>query len=1022
MNNYKKLNNILGWSIFAIASMVYILSTEPTASFWDCGEYIATAFKLQVGHPPGAPLFQMLGRFFSIMAFGDVSKVAHMINIMSALSSSFTILFLFWTLTILARKIVVPQGIKPTKANLYTIFGAAITGSLAYTFSDSFWFSAVEGEVYAMSSFFTALVFWAMLKWEEQSEDPHAIRWIILIAYLVGLSIGVHLLNLLTIPAITFIYYFKKYKPTLRGFIITGLISLVILGSIMGIIIPWAAKLAGDFELFFINSLGMPFNSGTIVYFLLLSGGIVYGLYYTAQKRKQLAHILILCITFILIGYSSFFMLVIRSNANTPINENEPTNALNLLAYLNREQYGSWPIASGQYYNAPVISAEDGNPVYTKDEKKGKYVITDDRKGVILVYDPNFTTIFPRMWSNQMAHHPQQYKKWADVKGVPVKVADGSGETRMRPTFAENLRYFWRYQIKHMYWRYFMWNFSGRQDDTQGMYDRLNGNWITGFDSWDEARLGVPANMPDSMKSRAHNKYYMLPFILGIIGLIYQFRRRKQDGWVTFLLFFMTGLAIVVYLNQSAPQPRERDYAYAASFYAFAIWIGLGTLAIIEWLGKIAKGNTAAIAGTLLCVLLVPGIMAAEGWDDHDRSGRYAALATAKNYLNSCEPNAILFTNGDNDTFPLWYAQEVEGIRTDVRVVNLSLLGTDWYIDQMQRKVYDSEPVPFTLQNIHYRQGTRDVVYIIPQDNIKGAIELKDLYSLMKRKPSALQFQNAMNTVDYFPTNHFKITIDSAAVMQNGVVSPEMADQIVPAIEWKINSSALQKNGLMVLDLIAHNNWKRPIYFAITTGMDSYYGLTDYFQLEGFAYKLVPVKTKGSPGYIGRTNTKAMYQNIMTRFDFTGFNNPKVYNDETVTRMAMNYRNNFSRLIEGLYNEGDNQKVIEVYDFAAKALPNSVVPYNFYSLSIAETLLKAGAKEQGKELFEKLINNFGDQLYFYFNIDGWKAGEVDQFKQQNLAIMSRIQKLAQQYELPELEKKAGDIFENYYTIYVQSFQ
>ncbi len=705
MKIYKKLNNIIGWIIFAIATVVYIITSEPTASFWDCGEYIATAYKLQVGHPPGAPLFQLLGRFFSLFAFGDSSLVARMINTMSALSSSFTILFLFWSITMLAKKIVLASG-EITKAKMYAIFGSGIVGALAFTFSDSFWFSAVEGEVYAMSSFFTAIVFWAILKWEETADEDHSYRWLILIAYLIGLSIGVHLLNLLAIPAITFVYYFKKYKPTKKGIFITLIISFIILTVIMYIIIPWIVQLAGLFERFFVNAIGLPFNTGTIIYFILLISGIIWGLIYTKKHKKVILNTIILGFIFILIGYSSFFLLIIRSNANTPIDENNPEDAISLLAYLNREQYGDWPLLHGQYYNAPLVDRKDGNPVYIKDKEKGKYVISDDRKNTIPVYDSRYETIFPRMWSSTETIYVDDYKRWAGIKRDP--------DNKHIPTFGENLRFFFKYQLGHMYLRYFMWNFAGRQNDIQGRGGLLKGNWISGINFIDEWRLGPQNNLPESMENKGRNKFYFLPLILGLIGLFYQFNKNYKDGIVVSLLFIMTGIAIVIYLNQYSPQPRERDYAYAATFYAFAIWIGLGVLSIFDFFAKKFKLKISAFATILVCLILVPGIMAKDGWDDHDRSGRYTALQVAKNYLNSCAQNAILFTNGDNDTFPLWYMQEVENYRTDIKLINTSLFAKDWYIDQQKRKTYKADPIPSQLTHKQYREGSLDVAYHYP--------------------------------------------------------------------------------------------------------------------------------------------------------------------------------------------------------------------------------------------------------------------------------------------------------------------
>ncbi|MCD4682675.1 MAG: DUF2723 domain-containing protein, partial [Bacteroidales bacterium] len=609
MELYKKLNRITGWIVFAIASIVYLLTVEPTASWWDCGEYIATAYKLQVGHPPGAPLFQLIGRFFSLFAFGDVSNVALMVNIMSALSSSFTILFLFWTITHLAKKIMLQSG-EVTDGKMYAVLGSGVVGALAFTFSDSFWFSAAEGEVYAMSSLFTAVVFWAILKWEDEADGIHANRWILLIAFLMGLSIGVHLLNLLAIPAIAFVYYFKKYKPTTKGVILTGIISVVFLGIIMNGIIPWIVKLSSLFELLFVNSFRLPFNSGTAFYFVLLIGLIIWGLHYTRKKQKVLWNTIILSFTFILIGYSSFFMIIIRSSADPPIDENSPEDAISLLSYLAREQYGDWPILYGQYYNAPTVDLKDGNPIYVKDTKKKKYVITDDRKGTIPVYDPRFTTLFPRMWSSQKSAHIQMYKQYGKIKGIPMEVQkdDGTADIKMKPTFGENLRFFFTYQLGHMYFRYFMWNFSGRQNDIESQGEIEHGNWLTGFNWFDENILGLGPqdNLPDSTRNPARNKFFMLPFLLGLLGLFYHLNSNKKDTLVIALLFLMTGIAVTVYLNQYPYQPRERDYAYASSFYAFAIWIGFGVLALFNILQKRMNPKIAAIAVTAFSLLLVP--------------------------------------------------------------------------------------------------------------------------------------------------------------------------------------------------------------------------------------------------------------------------------------------------------------------------------------------------------------------------------------------------------------------------------
>jgi len=1021
MDNFKKLNNILGAIVFFIASLVYILTTEPTASFWDCGEYISTAYKLQVGHPPGAPLFQMIGRFFSLFAFGDTSHVAHMVNIMSALSSGLTILFLFWTITILAKKLILKNG-KMTEGKMYAVLGSGLVGALAYTFTDSFWFSAVEGEVYAMSSFFTALVFWAILKWEENADDEHSFRWLIFIAFMMGLSIGVHLLNLLAIPAITFVYYFKKYKnPDFKGIVVAFFISIFILALIMNGIIPWIVKLAGYFELFFVNGLGLPFNTGTLVYFIVLIGGIYWGIHHTRKHKKAIWNTVLWALTFILIGYSSFFLLVIRSNANTPINENNPKDAITLLAYLAREQYGDWPIFSGQYFDAPVIEYKDGNPIYRKDKEKGKYVIIDERKGRIPVYDPKFTTIFPRMWDASGQIYIKDYKRWSKMKGVPVKVSTDYGKEKViyKPTFAENLRFFFRYQLNNMYFRYFMWNFSGRQDDIQGLFDRKHGNWITGIPFFDEARLGPMLNIPESMKNKATNKFYMLPFLLGLIGLVYQLKKDNKDSLIVFLLFFMTGLAIVVYLNQHSPQPRERDYAYAASFYAFAMWIGIGTLALINFVGKYLNQKTAAFVVTGVSLILVPGIMAKEGWNDHNRSGRYTTIALASDYLNSCAPNAILFTNGDNDTFPLWYAQEVEGVRTDIRVVNLSLLNTDWYINQMRRKVYDSDPLPLSLPPDMYAGDKRNYTYIIDNENIKGYVDLKQLLNLVIDNPDKFVRSTAMGNFDYFPTKKFRLKVDSATVVANGTVATEYAGRIAKDVTWTFNSNAIAKSFLMVLDLLASNNWERPVYFAITTGSEAYMGLEDYFMLDGLAYRLVPVKSGSEQGQPGIVNTNVMFDNIMNKFRWGNINDPDVYLDETNRRMIMNLRNNFHRLASSLIREGKTDSARLVLDKCIEVLPDESIPYDYFILPVAEDYYSIGETGKANAISSRLVTIFDEHLKYYFQFEGYRAKAYDDNIQQYLYMIQKLANMAQRFKQPEINKQAMDVFNNYSKVYIK---
>ncbi|HOX79149.1 MAG TPA: MFS transporter [Bacteroidales bacterium] len=1053
---YKKLNRMIGFILFGVASLVYIITSEPTTSFWDCGEYIATAFKLQVGHPPGAPIFQLLGRFFSLFAFGDTSQVARMINTMSALSSGLTIAFLFWTITMLAKKLLAKMEM--TRANLIAIFGSGVVGALAFTFSDSFWFSAVEGEVYAMSTLFTAMTFWAILKWEAVAGEPYSYRWLILIAYLIGVSIGVHLLNLLAIPAITFVFFYKNYNiPGWKGFFLALGISFLLVALILYGIVPEIVSLFANTELFFVNTLGLPFNSGTYFFILLLVALIVFGLLYTHsdnklypriiiglgavtvvlfmletssagnffgrliaasavvglfymwRNRKALLNNIIIAFVFILVGYASFFTLVIRSNANPPIDENNPENAISLLAYLNREQYGSFPIFHGQYYNAPLIDREDGKPVYKRDDASGKYIVWDSREGTVPVYDPEYTTIFPRMWNNQEDRYIQDYKNWAGIRNDP--------DNKHIPTFSENLRYFFRYQVNHMYIRYFFWNFVGRQNDNQGMYaDLLNGNWISGIGFIDKMRLG-PQDVPGSMSNEARNTFFLLPLLAGILGLLYQFGKNAKDGTVVLLLFIMTGLAITIYLNQHSPQPRERDYAYAASFYAFTIWIGLGVLWLYELLQKKLSHKIAAITASAAMFLLVPVIMMAQGWGDHDRSGRYTALEVAKNYLNSCEKNAILFTNGDNDTFPLWYAQEVEGIRTDVRVCNLSLLNTDWYIDQMLRKAYDSDPLPFTLPETMYKNGSHDVTYLLEEQNPnKEFIEVKAIFDRLKKNEKIFQVNTGRGMADYFPTKTFRITVDPAVAVSSGTVPAELAGQVTD-LEWRISANALTKNYLMMLDLLAHNNWQRPVYYVSTTSRDAYIGLDNYLRLEGFAYRLVPIRQTVDKNETGGVNTDAMYDNLMNRFEFN-INKPGLLVSEDIYRMTVTMRSTYSRLIDALIAENKPARAVEVCDRIQTLIPGKKVPYNYFNLSVADGYLKAGEADKGREILQELLRIQEDQLGYFFSFGDKHLPLLEMDIQQGVAVLSAVAQVAESNGQDDLAEEADASLNRFYELYL----
>ncbi len=1078
--DYKKLNIITGWLVFLVAAWTYITTIEPTSSFWDCGEFIATAYKLEVGHPPGAPLFMILGRVAS--AFVGPENVPVAMNILSALASAFTILFLFWSITHMAHKLATRDGAALTTGAIIAILGSGIVGSLAYTWSDSFWFSAVEGEVYALSSFFTAIVFWAILKWESVADEAHNIRWLILIAYLMGLSIGVHLLNLLCIPAIAFVYYFKRYEVSAKGVIITFIVSAVILGAIQAVIIPGLVKMAGWFELRFVNGMGLPFNTGVLVYALLLIGLISYGLLWTQRNGKVLWNTVILGVAVILVGYSTYAMIVVRSVANPPIDENNPENVFNLLSYLNREQYGDRPLLIGQFWDSPYAKQrEDGTPVYTATylvqkggrtvqkfydrwsaehfveqnaghEVKHEYIITDPRKGSEVVYEPSTTMLFPRMYSSQ-GSHVSAYKEWSDFKGNLVRDRTGrplltrDDKPVIKPTFVENMRFFFAYQMDWMYWRYFMWNFAGRQNDVQGHGNIMDGNWLTGFKAIDAERLGNQETLPSIMtRNKGFNRYYLLPLILGVIGFVYQLLRHGRDWSVVMLLFFFTGVAIVIYLNQTPYQPRERDYAYVGSFYAFAMWIGLGVYALYDAARAVSMRDLGVIAGsafglgvlkylveglasdghaisyilmtmallgvglfaafallgrvlgetargalaTLLC-LAAPAIMVAENWDDHDRGIRTPARDLASNYLQSCEPNAILFTNGDNDTFPLWYAQEVENIRTDVRVVNLSLLNTDWYIDQMRRKAYDSEPVPFTIAPEKYRQGTRDAVYLVPRDE-------KDRRPLDLRKAIAFAIDDknlqamGQDRFAYIPADAFTIPVDKAQAVAAGVVSADDST-VVDAITWRVGRGAIMKNSFMVLDLLAHNDWTRPIYFAVTTGPDSYIGLQEYFQLEGLTYRVVPVRTASDPrtGSLGRVATEEMFRTVTEKFLWGNMDSEQdIYLDENILRMTTNLRLQLSALADALIAEGRTDDARTILDLSMAKMPDRNVPIDRVLLPTVEAYYEVGDTAKANQLAERIFTVLEEQVNWYLSLDPRFQRGLSKDAQMNHMVMGRL--------------------------------
>ena len=1015
MKKYTLYNNISGWVAFAVSAIVYLMTIEPTVSFWDCGEFITTSYKFEVGHPPGAPLFMLLGRFFTL--FGNPASAAKLVNTMSALASAFTIMFLFWTVTHLAKKLVVKSD-EPSMGQIIAIMASGMVGALAYTFSDTFWFSAVEGEVYATSSLLTAVVFWAILKWENVADEPNANRWLIFIAYIIGLSIGVHLLNLLAIPAIVFVYYFRKYNVTRNGLILAFISSIIILGLVMWGIIPGVVTIASWFELLFVNTFGLPFDSGILFYIVALTGAVGYGIWYTHKKGMVLWNTVILGVAVILIGYSSFALIMIRSSAQPPMDQNSPNNTFSLLSYLNREQYGDNPLLYGHFYGSPLNPQErykQGKPIYT--QIGDRYEITNYR--VVPNYDPKFDMLFPRMWSTMEPSHADDYREWGKIEGRRIQHLNEEGQNEVieKPTFGENMRFFFSYHVNHMYWRYFMWNFVGRQNDIQSHGGPINGNWISGIKFIDNARLGNQDILPMSLKgNKARNTYYFLPLLLGLLGILYQYRKGvegKKGIWLVFLLFFMTGLAIVIYLNQYPHQPRERDYAYAGSFYAFTIWIGLGVLAIYEFLKKwVPDSVSAGIAGGL-SLLLVPAIMGAQNWDDHDRSGRYTARDLGANYLETCQPNGIIFTNGDNDTFPLWYNQEVEGVRTDVRVCNLSYLQTDWYINQMRRQAYISKPVPFSLEPAKYLQGTRDIVYLMNNPRIsRNAVDLKEAIQFIGDDNPATKLQQADNAA-YIPKKILKFKINKEEVIKNKVVRPQDYDKIVDTITIDLSDrNYISKDELMILDLLATNNWERPIYWAITVGREKYLNLENYFQVEGFAYRLVPLKGKSQPDRLsfGTVASDIMYNNLMNKFKWGNMNDPKVYIDENNMRMMTNISNSFNRLAATLIEEGKKDSAIRVIDRCFELIPTRVAPPGYFTIDLANNYFKAGATEKGKKTLEEAYSFFNDDLDYYFSLGSknMQSKYVSEEIQRTLFFLQLMERTALSNNQSELAKKIGD--------------
>ena len=1088
MKQFRIVDNALGWLSFLIAAFVYCSTIEPTASFWDCPEFISTGYKLEIGHPPGAPFFMLTANLFSQFV-SDPSEVARMVNTMSALLSAATILFLFWSITHLVRRLLLRDNSEMTLGKMITIEASGLVGALIYTFSDTFWFSAVEGEVYAYSSAFTAVVFWLILKWEEHADEPHSDRWLVLIMYMTGLSIGVHLLNLLCLPAIVLVYYYRKYpnlqgNADLKGSLIALGISVVILAAVLYGVVPGIVRVGGWFELFFVNTLGCPFNTGEIIYIALLVGIIIWAIWETyndrSEKRENIAFLAsvamlgipfygfgwssvvigiivlailwfvvnykrkgvalvnsrikdtsLLCMLMLMIGYSSYALIVIRSSANPPMDQNSPEDIFTLGEYLSREQYGSRPLLYGQAYTSQVELQKDGDvcrpastkgaPVYQRkdkasaDEKDSYFVVRtkDEYK-----YAQNM--LFPRMYSSA---HTNAYESWmGGVEGNDVPY-DRCGEmiSVKVPSQLENIRFFLSYQCNFMYWRYFMWNFAGRQNDLQGNGELEHGNWITGFDWFDNWRLGDQSKLPDELKNnKGHNVFYCLPLLLGLIGLFWQSLRKGQKGirqfWVVFFLFFMTGLAIVIYLNQTPMQPRERDYAYAGSFYAFAIWCGMGVAAIIEEITRRLKGHATVIASIIgIACLLVPIQMASQTWDDHDRSGRYTCRDFGRNYLMSLEEkgNPIIFTNGDNDTFPLWYNQDVEGQRTDARVCNLSYLQTDWYIDQMKRPAYDSPALPINWSRLEYCAGTNEYVTVEPalKESVKALYEtypeearkmfgdnpyeLKNVLKYWVRNDITKEQKEVMKILlgdsdtHVIPTDTVYVTIDKEAVKKSGMLmaADSIPDRMVISLKGK---RALYKGDVMMLELIANCNWTRPIYVALTVGEENYMNLGDNFVQEGLVNRITPFTTN-APG-AKNFDTKRTYDRMMHKFRFGGLDTPGIYLDETVMRMCWTHRRAFVNLAMNLVNEGDDKKAAKVLAYLDKNIPEYNVPVNYQSGSLDEARVYAhlGQKQKAMDMFKKLFDNSYQYAAWYCSLDDCRFVSAQRDALLHFYIMNQI--------------------------------
>ncbi len=996
---YNQINNLLGWLCFTIAAVTYTLTLEPSVSFWDCGEFISCAYKLQVSHQPGYPLFAMIGKVFSLLSFGDNTKVAYFTNLCSALASAATVMFLFWTITAIAKKIFINDGSEARGNNLIVIMGAGLTGALAFTFSDTFWFSAVETIVFALSALCIAVVFWAMMKWDARAGQPGADRWLVLIAYVMGLSIGIHLLNLLTIPALTLVFYFRKgEKITLKNTLLVLLLGIALLAFVQWGIIQYTVRFAGWFDLYFVNSLGFGFGTGAMIFFALLIGGIVWGVIYSIRRRKYYVHLALMCLSFLYLGYSCFVYVPIRATANTTLNNTHPDNAFTLASYLNRDQYPPSPLLYGPYFDAQPVDQKEGAASYRKGETK--YELTGHKQ--TLIYDHN--TILPRIFSDD-GQNPQFYKDWMQMPPGHV------------PNFVDNVGFMFSWQLYQMYFRYFLWNFAGRYNDVDGQNSTVNpdGNWTTGLLD------GAKPLPPSVTESPAYAPLYGLPLVIGLLGMYFHFKKRRRDAVVIAVLWFFMGIAIVLYINQPGIQPRERDYSYVGSFYAFAIWVGLGVAAIADLLRKRLSAKQSAVFASVICLLCAPLLMSVKEWRGHNRSTKLVAHDVAYNYLISCPPNAILFTYADNDTYPLWYLQEVENVRPDVRLVNLSLFSSDWLIRQMQRPINKSAPLPITMPFDKYKTGVRDVIYFHDQ-HIEGYTDLGEVFDFITSdsQDTMVQYQSGKMS-NYLPTKAFKLGVDASAVAKYNVISPSQQSKLADTLKWQYNSDYIVKNDLAMLDIIAHNNWKRPVCLTVTAGLSNIVGLDKYMYREGFAYRLLPLKP--DTAIMGdRVNSEVMYNNVMNKFRFGNFKHASYLDEQSVQLFYSVFTTTFHDLAAQLAAEGQNKKALNVLRKYDEVMPN-INPF------IDVAARKAYMAEIAYQLGDVALGN-KLAAYFYNYIDKEAAYNYNAFKDDlrrcdirtvrfGLKTLSELAGYAATAKQQQLAKEMGSAAEKYKKLFNQ---